>query len=81
MRVRLLRVYIERRPLSPKEASNLLHVPLGDISYHVRVLVNFKFLVLHRTEQVRGAKKHYYLPNDKVVNSSIVRQFLATSTE
>ena len=77
LRRKLLAAFIAHRPLSPKEASDLLNVPLDDVSYHVRVLVSYKFLILRASEQVRGARKNYYLPNDDVVNSSVVREFIA----
>lgn len=77
LRLRLLPVFFANRPLSPEEASRIIDAPLSDVSYHVRVLVKFKFLVLHHKEPVRGAVKHYYLPTDEVLNSPIVKHFLA----
>jgi hypothetical protein len=77
LRLQLLPIFIANRPLSPKDASRIIEAPLADVSYHVRVLVKFRFLVLNDKEQVRGAVKRYYLPNDEVVNSQIVKQFLA----
>jgi hypothetical protein len=79
LRLRLLPVFIANRPLSPAEASRLIDAPLSDVSYHVRVLVKFKFLILQDKEQVRGAVKSYYLPSEAVLNSSIVEQFLTES--
>ena len=76
MRRKLLSAFIAHRPLSPKEASDLLDVPLDNVSYHVRVLCKYKFLVLRATAQVRGAQKSYYLPNDEVVNSSVGQEFI-----
>lgn len=77
MRLRLLPVFIANRPLSPIEASRIVNAPLSDVSYHVRILVKFRFLVFDRQEQRRGALKKYYLPTDEALNSSIVKQFLA----
>jgi len=77
LRRRLLPAFIANRPLSPKEASRLLKAPLSDVSYHVKVLVEYEFLVLRARAQVKGAVKSYYLPNDEVLNSSIVKEFFA----
>lgn len=75
LRRRLLSVFIANRPLSPKEAADLLEVSIGDVSYHVRVLAQYKFLVLRAKGQVRGTQKNYYLPNDEVLSSTVVKEF------
>ena len=80
LRLQLLPVFIANSPLSPKEASGLIDASLSDVSYHVRVLVKFRFLVLYEEERVRGALKSYYLPNDEVLKSPLVKQFLAEHT-
>ncbi len=77
LRQRLLPAFIANRPLSPKEASDLLNEPLSNVSYHVKVLAEYGFLVLRARAQVRGALKNYYLPNDDTLNSTAVEEFLA----
>jgi hypothetical protein len=47
------------------------------VSYHVRVLVKYNFLVLRAQQQVKGALKNFYIPNDCVLNSSVVKEFFA----
>jgi len=47
------------------------------VSYHVRELVRLKFLVLRRTEPVRGVVKNYYVPNDEALEISGVKELLA----
>jgi predicted transcriptional regulator len=77
LRQKLLPVFIANRPLSPKEAAHLLEEPLSDVSYHVKVLVDYGFLVLRAQAQIRGALKSYYLPNDETLNSTFVKEFFA----
>jgi len=76
LRRKLLPAFIENPFLSPTEAANLIQEPLSQVSYHVRVLVKYKFLVLRATGRGRGMIKSYYLPNDELLNSSIVKEFL-----
>lgn len=80
LRRALLPVFLENRPLSATEAARLIGATLSDVSYHVRVLVEYEFLVLHSTEDIRGAKKSFYLPNDEILGSPIVKEFLAKDT-
>jgi DNA-binding transcriptional ArsR family regulator len=49
--------------LSPKELSDLLDVPLGTISYHIRDLEKRGAVNLSRTIPRRGALQHYYSSN------------------
>jgi DNA-binding transcriptional ArsR family regulator len=47
--------------MSPNQLSKLLHEPLGNVSYHVRHLLdNGKFIELVRTIPRRGAIEHVY---------------------
>ena len=58
-----LRVEILRRtsrPTAPKDLADELDEPLGNVSYHVRMLAEAGLLELDRTEPARGALKHYY---------------------
>jgi DNA-binding transcriptional ArsR family regulator len=51
------------RGLSPAEISETVELPLTNVSYHVRSLVEFGALELNDTEQVRGSIKHFYVLN------------------
>lgn len=46
--------------LSPKQMSDALGIPLGDVSYHVKGLVDLGVIELVRTRPVRGAVEHFY---------------------
>jgi len=67
---------IPDRLQSPTEAASSLNEPLSAVSYHVKVLAGYKFLLLRAKEQVRGAQKSYYLLNDEVWNSPSVKEFI-----
>lgn len=45
---------------SPNELAQELGDPLGNVSYHVRILRELDCVELVRTEQRRGALEHYY---------------------
>jgi hypothetical protein len=45
---------------SPSELAAEWGVPLGNCSYHVRVLSGLKLIEPAGTKTVRGALKHYY---------------------
>lgn len=59
LRVNILRV-LHSRVASPSEIATELSAPLGNVSYHVRVLERAGLLKLERTRQRRGAVEHYY---------------------
>jgi hypothetical protein len=59
VRVRILEV-LQTQTLSPALMARELEVPLGDIAYHVRVLVKNDCLELVRKEPRRGATEHFY---------------------
>jgi DNA-binding transcriptional ArsR family regulator len=46
---------------SPKELATALGQPLGNVSYHVRELVNLGIMKGSRTASRRGAVEHYYV--------------------
>jgi DNA-binding transcriptional ArsR family regulator len=48
------------RVASPNEISEELKEPLGNVSYHVRALLNLNCIELVRTAPRRGAIEHYY---------------------
>jgi len=59
LRINILRV-LEDRVASPREIAAEISAPLGNVSYHVRVLERVGLLKLERTRQRRGAIEHYY---------------------
>jgi len=60
LRQRILQRLNEGGIKSPNELSQELGDPLGNVSYHVRILRELDCVELVRTEQRRGALEHYY---------------------
>src|SRR3954452_24862273 len=60
LRQRILRRLNEGGVRSPNELSRELGDPLGNVSYHERILRELDCVELVRTEQRRGALEHYY---------------------
>jgi len=60
LRQRILQRLNEGGVKSPNELSRDLGDPLGNVSYHVRILRELDCVELVRTEQRRGALEHYY---------------------
>jgi DNA-binding transcriptional ArsR family regulator len=54
--------------MSPKELSDQLGEPLGNVSYHVRELRSAGILRLARKTQRRGAIEHYYELSARAAN-------------
>ena len=59
LRARLL-VILNERVASPNELAKETGEPLGNVSYHVRLLADLDCVELVRTEPRRGAVEHYY---------------------
>jgi DNA-binding transcriptional ArsR family regulator len=59
LRVRIL-ADLERRTSSPRELSDELGEPLGNVSYHVRQLAGLGLVKLVKTTPRRGAVEHHY---------------------
>jgi DNA-binding transcriptional ArsR family regulator len=59
LRSRILTVYNDR-VTSPNQVSQELDEPLGNVSYHTRILRDLGCLELVKTEPRRGAVEHYY---------------------
>src|SRR2546429_5306436 len=59
LRARILGILEERRA-SPRELSDELGAPLGNVSYHVRALLNLKLIKLVKKTPPRGALEHHY---------------------
>jgi hypothetical protein len=79
LRRRLFSIFVANQPLSPREAAGIVGEPLALVSYHVKQLVEFKFLVLSSREPVRGALKNYYLPNEEVLDLPTVKELLISN--
>jgi hypothetical protein len=59
LRLRLLTIFNER-VASPSDLAAELGEPIGNVSYHTRILARLGCIELVRTKQVRGAVEHYY---------------------
>jgi DNA-binding transcriptional ArsR family regulator len=59
LRLRLLTIFNER-VASPSDLAAELGEPIGNVSYHTRILARLGCVELVKTKQVRGAIEHYY---------------------
>jgi DNA-binding transcriptional ArsR family regulator len=59
LRLRLLTIFNER-VASPSDLAAELDEPIGNVSYHTRILARLGCVELVKTKQVRGAVEHYY---------------------
>jgi DNA-binding transcriptional ArsR family regulator len=59
LRMRILTI-LDQRVASPNEMAKELGVPLGNVSYHTRQLLELDCIELVREEKRRGALEHYY---------------------
>lgn len=59
LRHRLLRI-LNERTASPNELAKETGEPLGNVSYHVRLLADLECVELVKTTPRRGAVEHYY---------------------
>jgi DNA-binding transcriptional ArsR family regulator len=64
---------------SPNELSKILSVPVGHVSYHVKVLRECGALVLTDTRPVRGAMEHFYAST--VAENDLVTSVLGLTGE
>jgi DNA-binding transcriptional ArsR family regulator len=60
LRVQILQRLEEAGEASPKELAQALGQPVGNVSYHVRILRGLDCVELVRTEPRRGALAHFY---------------------
>jgi DNA-binding transcriptional ArsR family regulator len=65
LRVQILAV-LQDRTASPSDLAEELKAPLGNVSYHVRILAKLDLLKLVRKRQRRGAIEHLYRANGRV---------------
>ncbi len=59
LRIRILGIF-ENQVASPSEIAEQLGVPLGNVSYHVRILADYGLIKLVRRTPRRGAIEHHY---------------------
>jgi len=57
---------LEHRVASPSQLAEELDVPLPNLSYHIRMLVQLDLLKLVKTRPRRGAIEHYYQAKGQV---------------
>jgi DNA-binding transcriptional ArsR family regulator len=60
LRRRILRRLADGETASPRELSADLRQPLGNVSYHVRVLAECGAVALVKARPVRGSVEHFY---------------------
>jgi DNA-binding transcriptional ArsR family regulator len=65
LRVQILAV-LQDRTASPSDLAEELAAPLGNVSYHVRILAKLGLLKLVRKRQRRGAIEHLYRASGRV---------------
>jgi len=70
LRMRILEAF-DAGERSPRELATELGEPLGNVSYHVRMLVDLGLLQLVRTTQKRGALEHHYVLAARPVISDV----------
>ena len=56
----ILRAMAGKKSISPRELARVLHQPLSNLSYHVRVLADCAAVSLVGTKPVRGSLQHFY---------------------
>jgi predicted transcriptional regulator len=56
----ILRTMTGEEAISPREIASVLHQPLSNVSYHVRVLAECAAISLVDTKPVRGSMQHFY---------------------
>lgn len=76
LRRELLKLVIDRKEISPVEASKELDEILSNVSYHMTQLAKGGAVLLNGTDQNRGAIVHFYVPNPEVTSLPWVREVL-----
>ncbi len=66
IRVKILSI-LNEKAASPNELSELLNQGLSKVSYHVKVLKEYRFIELVRAEPRRGAIEHFYRAIERAV--------------
>src|SRR5215207_1006074 len=69
LRMRILTI-LGQRVASPVELATELDVPLNNLSYHVRTLLDLRCIELVRTEPRRGTLEHFYRAIERPIISA-----------
>jgi DNA-binding transcriptional ArsR family regulator len=69
LRVRIL-TSLHKGVSSPNQLSQELDEPLGNVSYHVKTLLEYDCVELVKTEPRRGAVEHFYRATERAFFSS-----------
>ncbi len=64
LRVRMLTL-LNQKVSSPSELAEELDEPLGNVSYHVKTLLEYECVELVKTEPRRGAVEHFYRATER----------------
>jgi DNA-binding transcriptional ArsR family regulator len=80
MRVEILAI-LNDRTASPNELSKELEEGLSQVSYHIKVLKDFKCIQMVRTEPRRGAVEHYYKATQRAFLTSDIVTKLPKSAQ
>lgn len=67
LRKRILMLMLDGRLASPNLLSKELGEPLGNVSYHVNILLEDGSLVFVKGEPRRGAMEHFYEINEEAL--------------
>lgn len=77
VRRQILRLWAaRRRAISPSQASKALESPLSNLSYHFRVLRDYKVMVLEETQAAGGSLEHFYAIDASALQSPIIERCL-----
>lgn len=52
---------------SPNQIAGVVDEPLGNVSYHVKTLLEYGWLELVKTEPRRGAVEHFYAQSERAM--------------
>ncbi len=80
LRVEILAI-LNDRMASPNELSKELEEGLSQVSYHVKVLKDFKCIQMVKTEPRRGAVEHYYKATQRAFLTSDVAKLYPKSAQ
>jgi DNA-binding transcriptional ArsR family regulator len=82
IRRRIMRALVdqpEATPLSPKQLANRFDMPLSNVGWHVRVLVERKMIRLVDEQPSSGSIEHFYAPTE-LADHPISRAALAAES-
>jgi DNA-binding transcriptional ArsR family regulator len=80
LRVEILAI-LNDRMASPNELSKELEEGLSQVSYHVKVLKDFKCIEMVKTEPRRGAVEHYYTATQRAFFTSEMLKLFPKSVQ